>query len=255
MKENNKSKELRTALVTGGSRGIGAEIAAALGKAGFFVVVNYRENGEAARKTLDRIDFAGGQGNMLQADVSQYDEVQRLFDETESRFGPVDVLVNNAGLEIRRPSIEYDEATYDRIMNTNLKGAFFCASRAIRTMKERRWGRVINVSSIHDDRPTGNRSVYSMSKAALVMMTREMAREYGGDRITVNAISPGAIRTDLNRKVLEDPAYEERVLRNIPARFIAEPSDVSGAVVFLVGEEARYINGAHLVIDGGMSQC
>lgn len=251
----NESGEMKTALVTGGSRGIGAEIAAALGKAGFFVIVNYRENEEAARKTLEKIVLAGDRGDVIGADVSRYDEVQRLFDEIESRFGPVDVLVNNAGLEIRRSSIDYDEATYDRIMNTNLKGAFFCAGRAIRTMKERRWGRVINISSIHDDRPTGNRSVYSMSKAALVMMTREMAREYGGDRITVNAISPGAIRTDLNRKVLEDPAYEERVVQNIPARFIAEPTDVSGAVVFLTGEEARYINGAHLLIDGGMSQC
>ena len=191
----------------------------------------------------------------FQADVSKYDDIQRLFDEVEKEFGPVDVLVNNAGLEIRHPSTEYDEATWDIIMNTNLKGAFFCSQRALRTMKDRGWGRIINISSVHETRPTGNRSIYSISKGGMLMMTREHAREFGAFGITVNSIAPGAIRTDLNRKVLEDPAYEAMVLKNIPANYIGVPEDIGGTVVFLTSDAARYVNGAAIYIDGGLSLC
>ncbi|MDO4425679.1 MAG: 3-oxoacyl-ACP reductase family protein [Planctomycetia bacterium] len=243
----------KIALVTGAGRGIGAAIAEALGKAGFLTWVNYSKSSEAAEKVCARIREAGGNAYPIQADVGKYSDIQKMFDEIEKKHGAVDILVNNAGIEIRMPATDYPEEIYDSIMNINLKGAYFCSQRALRTMKKRNWGRIINISSVHEERPTGNRGIYSISKAGMWMMTREHAKEYGTFGITVNSIAPGAIRTDLNRKVLEDPAYEEMVLRNIPAKFIAEPYDISGAVVFLTSEEARYVNGASLTIDGGLS--
>ncbi|MDO5580539.1 MAG: glucose 1-dehydrogenase [Planctomycetia bacterium] len=244
---------MKTALITGGSRGIGAEIARALGKAGYRTIVNYNKSEGPAEKICEEIRNSGGEAFAIKADVGSWKEIQNLFDEIESRFGMVDVLVNNAGIEIRKSSADYEEEIWDLIMNTNLKGAFFCSQRAVRKMMPKNWGRIINISSIHEERPTGNRSIYSISKSGMGMMTREFAKEFARYGITVNSIAPGAIRTDLNREVLKDPAYEARVLANIPANFIAEPADISAAVVFLATEEARYINGAALTIDGGLS--
>lgn len=243
----------KVALVTGAGRGIGAAIAEALGKAGFVTWVNYSKSAEAAEEVCAKIRSGGGSAYPIRADVGNYQEIQRMFDEIEKTSGAVDILVNNAGIEIRMPATDYPEEIYDRIMNINLKGAYFCSQRALRTMKERKWGRIVNVSSVHEERPTGNRGIYSISKAGMWMMTREHAKEYASFGITVNSIAPGAIRTDLNREVLADPAYEEMVLRNIPAKFIAEPEDISGAVLFLISDEARYVNGAALTIDGGLS--
>lgn len=243
----------KVALVTGAGRGIGAAIAMALGKAGFITWVNYSRSAEAAESVCTKIREAGGQAFPIQADVGKYADIQEMFDTIEAQSGPVDVLVNNAGIEIRMPATDYPEEIYDQIMNINLKGAYFCTQRALRTMKERKWGRVINISSVHEDRPTANRGIYSISKAGMWMMTREHAKEFGMYGITVNSVAPGAIRTDLNREVLEDPAYEEMVLRNIPAKFIAEPEDISGIVVFLTTNEARYVNGASIYVDGGLA--
>ena len=244
---------MKTALVTGGSRGIGAEISRALAKDGFQVVVNYFHSPEAAENIVKQIENEGGRAMAAAADIGSYEQIQKLFDITEKEFGPVDVLVNNAGIEIRVPSVDYKEETWDLMMNTNLKGAFFCSQRALRTMIKNKWGRIINISSIHEDRPTANRSIYSISKGGLRVMTRELAKEYAVYGVTVNSIAPGAIRTDLNRKVLEDPAYEAMVLKNIPAKFIADPDDIASTVVFLTSEKARYINGASIYIDGGLS--
>ncbi len=246
---------MKTALVTGGSRGIGAEIVRALAKEGFFVVINCFHGVPDAEKVLKDVENAGGKGTVISADIGKYNEIQRLFNTIEKEIGNVDVLVNNAGIEIRKPSTDYEEEIYDLMMNTNLKGPFFCSQRALRTMKLAGWGRIINISSIHEQRPTGNRSIYSISKGGLWSMTREHAREFGLYGITVNSIAPGAIRTDLNRKVLEDPAYEARVVKNIPAGYIGEPTDISGLVVFLTTEAARYINGSALYADGGLALC
>ncbi len=244
---------MKTALVTGGSRGIGAQIALSLARAGYQVAVNYFRSPDAANDLIARINDEGGKALAIGANVGSYQEIQRLFDETEKNLGPVDILVNNAGIEIRVPSVDYTEETWDLMMNINLKGAFFCSQRALRTMIQKKWGRIINISSIHEERPTANRSIYSISKGGMRAMTRELAKEYAACGITVNSIAPGAIRTDLNRKVLEDPAYEAMVLKNIPAKFIADPDDIASTVVFLTSEKARYINGASIYIDGGLS--
>ncbi len=243
----------KIALVTGAGRGIGAAIALDLAKAGADVVINYSRSQAQAAEVLRAIQSLGRRAITIQADVSQKLEIDRMFDQVESQWGPVDILVNNAGVEFRKPIREITETLYDQVMNTNLKGAFFCAQRALEPMKAKGWGRVINISSVHEITPTGFCCVYSMSKGGMRLMMRELALEYSQFGITINNVAPGAIRTDINRQVLSDPAYEAKVISRIPAGFIGLPEDVSKMVVFLASDEARYITGATIVIDGGLS--
>ncbi len=243
----------KIALVTGASRGIGAAIALDLARAGADVAVNYCRSPEPAQRVCDEIRQLGRRALLLPADVADVPAIRRMFDEVHAQLGPVAILVNNAGIEPRHPVEEFDEATYDAIMDTNLKGAFFCAQRALPSMKAKGWGRIINITSVHEEQPFPPCSVYSLSKAGLWMLTRELAMTYSRYGITINSVAPGAVRTDLNRHVLADPQYEARVLEHIPARRIAEPPDVSKTVVFLATDEARYITGASLRVDGGLS--
>ena len=243
----------KIALVTGASRGIGAAAAVTLAEAGADVAVNYCRSSAKAEEVGSAIKALGRRAIAVAADIAKLDDIRRLFDRIEGELGPVAILVNNAGIEVRRPTRDFDEATYDTIVDTNLKGAFFCAQQALEGMKARGWGRVINISSVHELTPTGFCSVYSMSKGGMLMMTRELAFEYSQYGITVNNIAPGAIRTDINREVLADPTYEAKVLAKIPARAIGEPRDVAAAVAFLASDAARYITGASLFIDGGLS--
>ncbi|MBD3265788.1 glucose 1-dehydrogenase [bacterium] len=242
----------KIALVTGGSRGIGAAIAVELAQAGAHVVVNYNRSENKAMDVVRRIEENGGKALPLQADISQISSIQKLFSQIESQWGRVDILINNAGLEVRRSFQDFDVTTYEQIMDTNLKGAFFCAQRAIGGMKEKQWGRIINISSVHELTPTGFCCVYSMSKSGMILMMREMAVEFSQYGITINNIAPGAIRTDINRDVLADPAYEAKVINKIPSRFIGEPEDVAKTAVFLASEDSRYITGTSIFIDGGM---
>jgi glucose 1-dehydrogenase len=243
----------KIALITGGNGGLGAAMARELAAFGARVVINYIEQPEKAEALRASIQSAGGEAMAVRADISDLAQIEAMFDQIEATWGTVDVLVNNAGIEIRSPALEFREADYVRTLDTNLKGAFFCARRALRGMKERGWGRVINISSVHEIKPTGWSIPYSMSKGGLAMMTREMAFEFSKFGITINGITPGAIRTDINREVLADPAYEAKVLTKIPAGFIGEATDVAALVAFLASDRARYITGASLLIDGGMA--
>lgn len=242
----------KTALVTGAGRGIGAAIALDLARAGADVVINYSRSQAQAAEVQKAIQSLGQRAMTVQADVSQKTQIDRMFDQIEGAWGPVDILVNNAGIEFRKPVREITEELYDQVMDTNLKGAFFCAQRALEPMKQKGWGRVINISSVHEITPTGFCCVYSMSKGGMRLMMRELALEYSRFGITVNNVAPGAIRTDINREVLSDPAYEAKVISKIPAGFIGLPEDVSKMVVFLASDEARYITGAVILIDGGL---
>jgi glucose 1-dehydrogenase len=243
----------KTALVTGAARGIGAAIALRLAEAGAAVALNYSRSREQAEQLRAAIETAGGRALTVQADVSRWDDIQRMFDELDRAGWNLDILVNNAGIETRQTTESFDEATYDRIMDINLKGSFFCAQRALAGMKQRGWGRVINISSVHETTPTAFCTVYSMSKGGLLLMMRELALEYSRYGITVNNIAPGAIRTDINRAALARPGYEEKVKAKIPAGYIGEPDDVAHLAVFLASDAARYITGASLVADGGLS--
>lgn len=243
----------KLALVTGASRGIGAEIAVELARRGADVVVNYVRSEEKARGVVAQIEALGCRAMPVQADVARKADIDRMFDQVEAAWGKVDILVNNAGIEERWPTRDCCEANYDAIMDTNVKGSFFCAQRALEGMKQKGWGRVINISSVHEVKATGFCSVYGISKGAMQLLVRELALEYSRCGITVNNVAPGAIRTDINRGVLSDPAYEAKVIAKIPAGFIGEPKDVAHLVAFLASGEARYVTGATLLIDGGLS--
>ena len=242
----------RLALVTGAGRGIGRAIALDLARAGADVIVNYGRSREQAEDVAWEIESMGRRAAAVQADVSRKDDIDRMFDQVETEIGPIHVLVNNAGIERRADICEFDEATYDAVMATNLKGAFFCSQRALRKMRDAGWGRVINVSSLHELTPTGFSALYGMSKGGMALMMREMAKTYSRFGITINNVCPGATRTDINRDVLADPAYEAQVIEKIPAGFIAEPEDIAPTVTFLASEAARYITGASIFIDGGL---
>lgn len=243
----------KIALVTGASRGIGAAIAVELARAGVDVAVNYWRSEAKARDVLDAVEKLGRRAMLVQADVAQKAEIDRMFDAVEAAWGKVDILVNNAGIEERWPTRECRESNYDAIMDTNVKGTFFCAQRALEGMKGKGWGRLINISSVHEVKATNFCSVYGISKGALQLLVRELALEYSRFGITVNNVAPGAIRTDINRKVLSDPAYEAKVTGRIPVGFIGVPEDVAHLVAFVASEEARYITGTTLFIDGGLS--
>jgi glucose 1-dehydrogenase len=243
----------KIALVTGASRGIGAAIALELARAGVDVAINYCRSEVKAREVLDVAEKLGRRAMLVQADVAQKAEIERMFDEVEAAWGKVDILVNNAGIEERWPTRECRESNYDAIMDTNVKGTFFCAQRALEGMKAKGWGRLINISSVHELKATNFCSVYGISKGALQLLMRELALEYSRFGITVNNVAPGAIRTDINRKVLSDPAYEAKVTGRIPVGFIGVPEDVAHLVAFVASEEARYITGTTLFIDGGLS--
>jgi len=243
----------KIALVTGASRGIGAAVALDLGRAGADVVVNYCRSPERAQEVCLQIEQVGKRALAVAADVADVPALRAMFEQVEARWGSVDILVNNAGIEPRKPFDQFDEATYDAVLDTNLKGAFFCAQRALPGMLAKGWGRIINITSVHEEQPFPPCSPYSLSKAGLWMLTRELALTYSRHGITVNSVAPGAILTDLNRHVLADPQYEARVLAKIPAGRIAEPADVSKTVVFLATDDARYITGASVRVDGGLS--
>ncbi|QNN21903.1 glucose 1-dehydrogenase [Planctomycetales bacterium ZRK34] len=242
----------KTALVTGSGRGIGRAIALDLARAGADVVVNYSRSRQMADEVAEMIQAMGRRALSIQADVGQKADIDRMFDQVESELGPIDILVNNAGIEPRADICDYDEATYDDVMAVNLKGAFFCAQRAMRKMRDAGWGRVVNISSLHELTPTGFSALYGMSKGGMAMMMREMAMSYSKYGITINNVCPGATRTDINRKVLADPAYEAKVVAKIPAGFIAEPQDIAPTVTFLASDLARYITGASIFVDGGL---
>jgi len=246
------SLQSKTALVTGAGRGIGRAIALDLARAGADVVVNFSRSQQQAEGVAREIEAIGRRALAIQADVSRKADIDRMFDRVEADFGPAAILVNNAGIEPRADVCDFDEATYDAVMATNLKGAFFCAQRALRKMREAGWGRVINISSLHELTPTGFSALYGMSKGGMAMMMREMAKSYSRYGITINDVCPGATRTDINREVLSDPEYEAKMIEKIPAGFIAEPEDIAPAVTFLASDAARYITGASLFIDGGL---
>lgn len=243
----------KLALVTGAGRGIGAAIALELARAGADVIVNYHRSEQKARDVETEIEKLGRRAMIVRADVAQKEDIDRMFDQIEAAWGKIDILVNNAGIEQRWATRDCRESNYDDIMDTNVKGAFFCAQRALEGMKPKGWGRVVNISSVHEVKATNFCSVYGISKGAMQLMVRELALEYSRYGITVNNVAPGAIRTDINRQVLSDPAYEAKVTARIPVGFIGQPEDVAHLVAFVASEEARYITGATLLIDGGLS--
>lgn len=241
----------RTALVTGASRGIGAEVAVVLAEAGAAVVCAATIEANAA-PIAERIAAAGGRALAAGARVEEAAQVAALFDRAEAELGAVDLLVNNAGIAQPKPLLEMDEATWDRVVDINLKGVFLCAQRAARTMAEQGGGAVVNIGSIAGDNAFPHRANYCASKAGVHHLTRVMAIEWAPLNIRVNCVAPGYIHTDIvgelsARGILDVAALEGRV----PQRRLGTPRDIAEAVLYLAGEGARYITGSVLMVDGG----
>ena len=252
MREPGSQLQDRVALVTGGSRGLGAATCLALSEAGALVVLNYAQNVDAAKDTESRIRLKGGRVSLLPGDVSREPDVSAMFRTIEETFGRLDILVNNAGVNSDFIVEEMNVAEWDRIMAVNLRGSFLCAKHAIPLMRKARYGRIINLSSQGVRKGSIAHAHYAASKMGLIGFTRSLARELGRDGITVNAVSPGRIMTDMLMSNLAHEGKEEEWIRQTPLGRFGEPGEVAEAIVFLASERASYITGQILAVDGGL---
>lgn len=235
------------ALVTGSARGIGAATATALATAGWPVAVNYRSDADGARAVVGEIERAGGRGIAIEADVSDTTQVGELFARAEAELGPVMVLVNNAGVRVDGLAPQLDPAAWESVINTNLSAAFHTTRRALGPMLRARFGRIVNIASIVGPRANAGQSNYAASKAGLIGMTKTVAVEVARRGITVNAVAPGLVETRLTEGV------GDGIAEGIPARRPGRPEEVAACVRFLASEEAGYVTGSVLTVDGGLS--
>ncbi len=240
----------RTALVTGGSRGIGRAIAIALAAEGADVALCYAGREDAAQEVVERCLAQGGRAAAFQADVSREEDCQRLFSQTEEQLGSVDILINNAGITRDGLLLRMKAEDFDRVLEVNLRGAFLCSRLAARGMLKRRWGRIISLSSVVGLHGNAGQANYAASKAGVIGLTKALAKELGSRGVTVNAIAPGFIRTDMTEGLPE--GIREGLLGAIPLGRLGEAEEVARAAVFLAGPGGDYITGQVLAVDGGM---
>lgn len=244
----------KNALVTGSSRGIGRGIALRFAQEGANVAINYVGAKEAAAEVQHAVEAFGVRAVILPADISSAAEVKGLVEAAAAALGPLDILVNNAGIEKHAPFWDVTEADYDRVLDVNLKGAFFATQAMVRhLMRDGRGGRIINLSSVHEEVPFPNFAAYCVSKGGMRMFTRNLAVELGSLGITVNNIAPGAIETPINTNLLRNPAKLQALLGQIPLARLGQPDDVAGLAVFLASDDAAYVTGSTYFVDGGLS--
>jgi glucose 1-dehydrogenase len=249
------------ALVTGGSSGIGAAVCRALAAAGARVVVNYLFDREAAERLVNEIAADGGEAMAIQADVSKEEDVKRIFGEMIDAWGSIEILVANAGIQRDAPFHEMTLDQWNMVMAVNLTGQFLCAREAVREFTRRgvipevsrAAGKIISMSSVHDIIPWAGHVNYAASKSGLLMFIKSLAQEVAHQRIRVNAISPGAIRTEINRTAWETPEAEAELLRLIPYERVGDPMDIGQAAVWLASDASDYVTGTTLYVDGGMT--
>lgn len=249
------------ALVTGANSGIGRAIAVALGRAGADVVVNYVAREEEAHKTATEVARCGSRVLAIRADVSREDEVVDMFATVRAEFGTLDILVNNAGLQRDAPFSDLTAADWDLVMNVNAKGQFLCAREAVREFKRRgvrpevscSAGKIVCISSVHDVIPWAGHVNYAASKGAVSMMMKSIAQEVAPDRIRVNAISPGAVRTPINESAWNNRAAYNSLMALVPYKRIGEPEEIGRAAVWLSSDDSDYVTGTTLYVDGGMT--
>ena len=249
------------AIVTGASSGIGEGIARGLAQAGAAVVVNYASGVAAAQRLVDEIKADGGTAMAVKADVSQEDQVRDLFARTIAEFGSVDILVNNAGLQKDAPLHSMSLADWNFVIGVNLTGQFLCAREAVREFLRRgvdpnlssAAGKIICVSSVHDVIPWAGHANYAASKGGVAMLMKTMAQELAQHKIRVNSVSPGAIKTPINRSAWDTPQAEQELLKLIPYGRVGETQDIARAAVWLASDHSDYVNGATIYVDGGMT--
>lgn len=240
----------KIALVTGGSRGIGRAIALTLAGYGADVAVNYSGSREKAEETAEQIRGLGRRAVLVQADISKQEECARMFREAEEQLGKLDILVNNAGITRDNLAIRMSEEEFAQVLDTNLKGAFFCMQLAAKSMLKRRSGRIVSISSISGIRGNAGQINYCGAKAGIVGMTKCLAKELASRNITVNAVAPGYIDTDMTAVLPEK--VKDAVLAQVPLGRMGRPEDVAEAVAFLASDRAAYITGQTIQVDGGM---
>ncbi|GGE54045.1 oxidoreductase [Agaricicola taiwanensis] len=246
--------EGRVALVTGSDSGIGRAIALALAEGGADVVVTYHSDEDGGKNTVADIETMGRRALLRQLDVSDETSVRATFDAAEEGLGPVDLLVNNAGLQSQEvPLIDMSTEEFDRILKTDLYGAFFCCREFLRRRREETsWpGKIINITSVHERIPSPGNSAYGAAKGGLLTLTRSLALELAPKRINVNAIAPGQIRTPMTERT-DDPEVYEEEMRNIPWRRPGEPWEVARLAAYLASSDADYVTGQSFTIDGGL---
>ena len=243
--------ENKVALVTGASRGIGRAIALRLAKDGAAVIVNYNGSKEKAEAVVKEIEEAGGKAEAYQCSVADFAGVEEMMKYVIKTYGRIDILVNNAGITRDGLLMAMSEADFDAVIDTNLKGAFNCMRHVARQMIKQRGGRIINISSISGVMGNAGQMNYAASKAGVIGMTKTAARELAGRGITGNAIAPGFITTDMT-DVLSD-SVKEGLLAQIPMKAMGEPADIAGAAAFLASDDAKYITGQVINVNGGMA--
>jgi len=241
----------KIALVTGASRGIGRSIALYLAKAGARVVVNYASNEAQGYETAKLIKESGAPDPLVRGfDVSNSDAVNQAIADIEANFGAIDILVNNAGIVKDGLLLRYRDEDWRRVIDTNLSGAFYCARACSRQMIKKRWGRIINISSVVGEAGNAGQVAYVSAKAGMIGLTKALAKELASRSITVNAVTPGCIDTEMTANL--KPEQKQALEKEIPLGFIGSPTDIAASVAFLASEEARYVTGHVLAVNGGM---
>ena len=245
------SLEGRVAVVTGGSRGIGRAVALELARRGARVVVNYNRSGEAASEVVAAIAAGGGGATAIAADVSEFKQAEAMIKSTLDTYGQIDILVNNAGTTRDMLIMMMPEEDWDTVLKTNLKSAFNCCKAAVKAMIRKRYGRIINMTSVSGLVGNAGQTNYAASKAGLIGLTKSLAKEVGARNITVNAVAPGFVSTDLTKDLPDD--LRQAAIKATPLGRWGTTEDVAYAVAFLASDEAAYITGQVLAVDGGMA--
>ena len=256
----NRMLEGKTAIVTGASSGIGKGIAITYGKQGAHVIVNYLREEKEALEVVESIKREGGKAIAIRADVSKEEEVQRMFEQTHQYFGSIDVLVCNAGIQKDSKFSDMSFQDWQRVIDVNLTGYFLCAREAVKIFLlnnkdviKKAIGNIIFISSVHDIIPWAGHINYAASKGGVLMLMKSLALELAPQKVRVNAISPGAIKTDINKEVWEDEEKAKDLLKLIPYQRIGEPEDVAEVAVWLASEKSDYVTGTTIYVDGGMT--
>lgn len=241
----------RIALITGGTRGLGRVMATALAEAGADIAITGRTLAPCQQAAAEIATATGRNCRGYAADVTKSADVDQLIASVEADFGRVDILINNAGTNIRGPIEQLTEADWDAVLDTNLKGPFLCSRAVGLKMVKRGWGRVINLGSVLGVIALAGRAPYASSKAGIINLTRVLALEWAGTGVTANAICPGAFGTEMNRQLLDDPVKYQEFVKRIPMGRWGEPEELAGSAVFLASDASSYVTGSALFVDGG----